>query len=615
MTLSRLKRHLRRTTEHRSTLAAEPQAQGLSRLLPPGSRRLLAVAAGLLVLSGCATTERQPFPAPPPPDLLPQQPSSHSDARQPAAPFRAELGGTSALSDSTAERRLGEPAVAVALPPAVTATALATPPASATLPQSTVIELIGTSSDTLPPLDALAGVPAVEPAQIGDLWSRIRAGFALPNLDGGLVRDHERWYASRPDYVQRMTGRGARYLHHVVEEVAKRHMPTELALLPFIESAFNPQADSVAKASGMWQFIPSTGRDFDLKQNVFRDDRRDVLASTRAALDYLEQLHGMFGDWHLALAAYNWGEGNVRKAITHNQRRGLPADYLSLRMPAETRNYLPKLQAVKNIISNPIAYGLALPTVDNQPYFVSVPIERDIDTALAARLAGLSLQEFEHLNPSMKKPVILAAGTPQILLPAENAEQFRTELPRYRGALASWTAWVVPRTMKPADAAEHVGMNEDELRQLNRIPARMLVKAGSTLLVPRSGHRDQDVSEHLADNAQIMLAPDSPPLKRRMVRAGKADTIATLARRFRVSPAQLASWNGLSAGSKVAAGRSLVIYVGTSGSAQKGVTVAGNHKLGSKARVTASRKVVARSRIASTRKPSVRIRRTASAAS
>ncbi|MFM2060143.1 MAG: hypothetical protein RLY71_4528, partial [Pseudomonadota bacterium] len=271
MTLSRLKRHLQRTSEHRSTCIAEPQAQGISRLLPPGSRRLLAVAAGLLVLSGCATTERQPFPAPPPPDLLPQQPALHSEATPPAV-----------VSDSTAERHLGEPAVAVALPPAVTPTALASPPASATLPQSTVIELIGTSSETLPPLDALAGVPAVEPAQIGDLWSRIRAGFALPNLDGNLVRDHERWYASRPDYVQRMTDRGARYLHHVVEEVAKRRMPTELALLPFIESAFNPQADSVAKASGMWQFIPSTGRSFDLKQNVFRDDRRDVLASTRA---------------------------------------------------------------------------------------------------------------------------------------------------------------------------------------------------------------------------------------------------------------------------------------------------------------------------------------------
>src|SRR6185295_2332022 len=157
-----------------------------------------------------------------------------------------------------------------------------------------------------------------------------------------LVHDREQWYATRPDYVQRMTERGSRYLFHIVEELERRNMPTELALLPFIESAFNPQAMSTAKASGMWQFIPSTGRHFSLKQNVFRDDRRDVLASTRAALDYLGRLHEQFGDWHLALAAYNWGEGNVQRAIAYNQRKGRPIDYASLRMPGETQNYVPK---------------------------------------------------------------------------------------------------------------------------------------------------------------------------------------------------------------------------------------------------------------------------------
>ncbi|MGC4062079.1 MAG: transglycosylase SLT domain-containing protein [Aquabacterium sp.] len=166
-----------------------------------------------------------------------------------------------------------------------------------------------------------------------DLWARVRRGYGLPPLDSTLVADHERWYVSHPDYVQRMTERANRYLYYVVDEIERRKMPSELALLPFIESAFNPQALSSARASGIWQFMPSTGKDFELKQNLFRDDRRDVLASTRAALDYLQRLYKQFGDWHLALAAYNWGEGNVQRAIARNQRQGLPTDYLSLNMP------------------------------------------------------------------------------------------------------------------------------------------------------------------------------------------------------------------------------------------------------------------------------------------
>jgi membrane-bound lytic murein transglycosylase D len=186
-----------------------------------------------------------------------------------------------------------------------------------------------------------------------DLWERIRRGFAMPDLEGDLVRDREQWYATRPDYIFRMTERSRKYLFHIVEELERRNMPTELALLPFIESAFNPQAVSSAKAAGMWQFMPATGRYFELKQNVFRDDRRDVLESTRAALDYLQKLHGMFGDWHLALAAYNWGEGSVSRAQARNKASGLGLSYPDLNMPMETRFYVPKLQAVKNIVAQP----------------------------------------------------------------------------------------------------------------------------------------------------------------------------------------------------------------------------------------------------------------------
>ena len=358
-----------------------------------------------------------------------------------------------------------------------------------------------------------------------------------------------------------MTERSRKYLFHIVEEVEKRGLPTELALLPFIESAFNPTALSSAKASGIWQFMPATGRTFELRQNVFRDDRRDVLASTRAALDYLERLYGMFGDWHLALAAYNWGEGNVQRAIARNRRAGKPTDYESLRMPAETRWYVPKLQAVKNIVARPDDFGLTLPVLANHPYFVAVGIERDIDVELAARLAELPLDEFKALNPQMNKPVILAAGTPQVLLPYDNANLFVRALPLHRGPLASWTAWVAPKTLKPAEAAKLVGMDEDELREVNRIPARMLVRAGSTLLVPRGPQRDADVSEHLAENATIALAPDGPGLRRLSLKAGKRDSVASVARRYRVSAAQVAQWNGVSAGSSFRPGQAIIVYV------------------------------------------------------
>ncbi|MDT8998450.1 transglycosylase SLT domain-containing protein [Paucibacter sp. APW11] len=394
-----------------------------------------------------------------------------------------------------------------------------------------------------------------------DLWARVRRGFKMPELDNDGVKKAEAWYSARPDYVQRMTERGSRYLYHIIEEVERRGLPSELALLPFVESAFRADAQSNAKAVGMWQFMPATGRDFALKQNIFRDDRRDVLASTRAALDYLERLARQFdGDWQLALAAYNWGQGNVQKAIARNQKAGLPTDYDSIKMPDETRYYLPKLQAVKNIVLRPEAYGLALPEIANHPYFLSVAIERDIDVDLAARLAGMELEQFKQFNPQMNKPLILAASTPRVLLPYDNAETFVGNLAAHRGPLASWTAWVVPKTMKPADAARQVGMSEAELRAINGIPARMLVKQGSTLLVPRTAHRDSDVSVHLAENASMTLTPDAPPLRRVSIKAGKGETLAMLAKRQKVSVEQLASWNKLSAHAALKPGQQLVIY-------------------------------------------------------
>jgi membrane-bound lytic murein transglycosylase D len=483
-------------------------------------RLCAAVALGFL-LSACATLVE-------PPDQSADLPAVIADAKLPLPSAAASASAAAASAPTAAASAPVEAPVAAA-------------PVDPLRPEE--------------PVDLNAKAATI------DLWERLRRGFAMPDLETPLVRTGEQWYSNRPDYVQRMTERGSRYLFHIVEEVERRGMPTELALLPFIESAFNPQAISSAKASGMWQFMPATGKHFELRQNVFRDDRRDVLASTRAALDYLNKLHGMFGDWHLALAAYNWGEGNVQRAIARNKRAGKPTDYLSLRMPNETAYYVPKLQAVKNMVARPEAFSIGLPTLANHPYFLSVPIERDIDVALAIELAAISRDEFNTLNPQMNKPVILAAGTPQILLPYDNASLFVRNAAAHRGPFATWTAWVAPRTLKPSDAAKQVGMSEAELREVNKIPPHMLVKAGSTLLVPRAQHLLKDVSLHLADNATMALAPEALPPKRVTHRAAKGDTVATVAKRYRVSASQVALWNKVTTGASFSAGQSVVVYV------------------------------------------------------
>ena len=394
-----------------------------------------------------------------------------------------------------------------------------------------------------------------------ELWDRIRRGFAMPDLRNDLVTDREQWYSTRPDYIQRMTERSSKYLFHIVEELERRQMPTELALLPYIESAFNPQAVSSAKAAGMWQFMPATGKDFDLKQNAFRDDRRDVLASTRAALDYLQRLYGMFGDWHLALAAYNWGEGSVSRAIAKNKKAGLPTGYEDLNMPAETRLYVPKLQAVKNIVANPLAFNTELPLIENHPYFQQVQISRDIDVALAARLADVKLDDFKALNPSAHRPVIIAAGTPRILLPWDNALVFQRNFDAYtQGQFASWTAWTAPVTMSVTDAARRTGMSEGDMRSMNNIPPRMLIKAGSTLVVPRGAAVADDVTVLVADTAQVSLSPEITT-RRTTVKARKGESVATIAKRYGLPASNVASWNNVGASAAFKAGSQVVVFL------------------------------------------------------
>ena len=344
-----------------------------------------------------------------------------------------------------------------------------------------------------------------------NLWLRIRDGFQMEPMNTPLEIEQVRWLAARPDYVNRSMTRSSRYLFYIVQEVNARNMPTEIALLPFVESAFVTNAKSSAKAVGLWQFMPATGKDFRLTQNVFRDERRDVVQSTDAALDYLQRLYNQFGSWELALAAYNWGAGNIAKAQKRNAAAGLPTDYESLTLPRETRNYVPKLMAYRQIVLDPQAYGIVLPELENHPYFVAVDVGSDIDVALVIKLAEIPADEFHSLNPSFNKPVILSNANQQILLPFAHAEIFQDNLKQYTKPLSTWTAVQVSKTESVDQAAKTLGVDVDALREVNGIPKGMRIRAGSTVLIPKTSKRPGDVSTAMAENASLSLEKPAPP--------------------------------------------------------------------------------------------------------
>lgn len=347
-------------------------------------------------------------------------------------------------------------------------------------------------------------------APSSNLWIRIRDGFEMEPMNTPLEIEQVRWLSARPDYVHRSMARSSRYLFYIVQEVNTRKMPTEIALLPFVESAFVTHAKSSAKAMGLWQFMPATGKDFRLTQNVFRDERRDVLQSTDAALDYLQRLYKQFGSWDLALAAYNWGEGNVSKAQKRNLAAGLPTDYLSLKMPKETRNYVPKLMAYRQIVLDPKAYGIVLPDLENHPYFVAVDVGSDIDVALVIQLSEIPEDEFHSLNPSFNKPVILSNANQQILLPFGHAEVFQENLKKYTKPLSSWSAVQVTKTESVDQAAKTLGVDVDTLRTVNGIPKNMRIRAGSTVLVPKTNQRPGDIPVAIAENGSLNLDKSAP---------------------------------------------------------------------------------------------------------
>jgi len=394
---------------------------------------------------------------------------------------------------------------------------------------------------------ASATIDSETPAGVDqeDVWQRIRAGFKIDDAaaNNPLVAVHESWYASRPDYVRRMVDRSRLYLFHIVEELDRRAMPMEIALLPMIESAFNPTALSPSAASGIWQFIPSTGRLYGLKQDPWYDGRRDFTAATNAALDYLGKLYLDFGDWELALAAYNCGEGCVTRAIQKNVAQGLPTDYASLPLPNETRHYVPKLLAIKNLVSNPERYGIAIDTLPNQPYFGQVTVNASLDVRSAARLAGMSSAEFIALNAAFPRNLIRSDTPVNLLVPIDKADKFQRNLESSNWD--SWQPYSAKKGERPEAIAKRFGVSVVRLKEHNQFQLkRGKLARAQTILVPIKGRG-------VVDTQTAMSSPAAAGVNQHVVKRG--ETLFSVARRYDLTVDQLTQANpnldgGLKAG-------------------------------------------------------------------
>jgi len=411
-----------------------------------------------------------------------------------------------------------------------------------------------------PAFEDIDDVPMPDP----DLWQRIRKGFAMEPLDSPLVTENEAWYSSRPEYIARFVDRGSLYLHYIVEQVEKRNMPMEVALLPVIESAFNPKAYSRAKASGIWQFIPSTGKNYGLSQDWWKDNRRDIVAATDAALNYLQRLHAMFDSWELALAAYNAGEGNVMRAIAYNQKRGLPTDFLGIspRLRPETRNYVPKLIAVKNIVLSPAAYGIDLESVPDEPYFTAVQAPKKIDVKVAAKLAGMSEDQFVALNPAHNNAV--ASGTGTFIVPVDKADDFKANLEKYDQPLVSWTTYQARRGESLDAIAKKHNTTAAQLKLANgeiKLDKKGHLRAAGAVMVPMK--RDSMVAMKVAQASAIepqetrVAAPVKEHATTKIYTVRSGDTLYNIAQTHRTSVDTLLGLNRLSASAIIQPGLKL----------------------------------------------------------
>ena len=490
---------------------------------------LTHIACIVSLLAGCATVTQEPD------QTLPQTTSSAAGLRVPSA----ESGSsTPSLANPNSKRRPSQLATAPML-----------------------------SDGSLPSIE-IPHQPQIAQTidlttEVDDLFLRMRNGFSMPDINNDLVLYHQQWYINRPDYLRRMVERSSLYLHHIIEELDKRSMPMELALLPMVESAYNPIAYSRAKASGLWQFIPSTGKRYNLEQNWWKDERRDIVASTTAALDYLQTIYEMHGDWHLALASYNWGEGAVGRAINKNRALGLPEDYLSLSMPGETKNYVPKLQALKNIFSDPaLVAQLNLMTIPNRPYFSTVTKTANIDVNVAAKLAEIPVKEFVALNPAHNRPVI-QSETPMII-PADKLDTFMNNLEAHESSnkpLSSWQSY----TMRPGDKldklAPRFGMTVANLKATNGIQGKIKVSPGTTLLVAGQEGGDAPDMASLPEPPRLPSADPTPQTTTKSSQSHtvrKGETLPAIAKHYGMSVVELKRMNKLRS-DKVTAGTRLTV--------------------------------------------------------
>ncbi|QDD12137.1 transglycosylase SLT domain-containing protein [Candidatus Methylopumilus rimovensis] len=381
-----------------------------------------------------------------------------------------------------------------------------------------------------------------------NLWQRIYSRFDIKDENNSRSKKYEKWYSARPEYIERMMDRSQKYLFYVVGEVEKRGMPSEIALLPMIESAYNPIANSRSKAVGIWQFIPSTGRLYGLKQDWWQDKRRNVVDATNAALDYLQKLHALFGTWDLALAAYNAGEGTVSRAIAKNRAKGLPTDYANLKLPAETKDYVPKLQAIKNIVSNPSQYGLYIDPIPNKPYFTYVEAPAVIDADLAANLAEISYDEFLLLNSEHRRPLIRTnEKTQKFILPINAADTFVKNLSQNEKPLVSWNIYQPKRNEKIKTIANKFDMEESDLIKANDLNPQKLIKPSSIILVAKkegtetNAHQDIDESKIQKDSkTEISVSPNKYKVK-------PGDTLTKIAKKYGISVNELKDINQITA--------------------------------------------------------------------